>query len=180
VHGLAEAVERLLVVLVGAVGEVEARDVHAGAEQLLEHGHGAGGRAERADELGLGQPRVAGAAVQVRQDLRHVDVRHRAALRISPLSAPRSGARGNGGGRGGGGVGVGVGVERRRAARWDSRFGGEVSLYRKEKGGGSGELRFRGRLWAGRGRRAETGRRWKAHAPGRGQSLDTWCPLNLG
>jgi hypothetical protein len=96
VHGLAEAVERLLVVLVGAVGEVEARDVHAGAEQLLEHGHGAGGRAERADELGLGQPRVAGAAVQVRQDLRHVDVRHRAALRISPLSAPRSGARGMG------------------------------------------------------------------------------------
>ena len=93
VHGLAEVVERLLVVLVGAVGEVEARDVHAGAEQLLEHGHGAGGRAERADELGLGHPRVAGAAVQVRQDLRHVDVCHRAPLRISlPLcSAVRDG-----------------------------------------------------------------------------------------
>lgn len=37
-HGLAEVVEGLLVVLVGAVGEVEARDVHPGAEQLLEHG----------------------------------------------------------------------------------------------------------------------------------------------
>jgi hypothetical protein len=85
VHGLAQAVERLLVVLVGAVGEVEARDVHAGAEQLLDHGHGAGRRAERADDLGLGQARVG--AVQVREDARHVDVGHRASLlRLRSLS----------------------------------------------------------------------------------------------
>jgi hypothetical protein len=81
VHGLAQAVERLLVVLVGAVGEVEARDVHAGAEQLLDHGHGAGRGAERADDLGLGQAHVV--AVQVREDARHVDVRHRASAPLA-------------------------------------------------------------------------------------------------
>ena len=91
VHGLAEAVEGLLVVLVGAVGEVEARDVHPGAEQLLEHGHGAGGRAERADELGPGRPRVRRRVpLQVRQHRLHVDVRHlcaadpRAEVEVAP------------------------------------------------------------------------------------------------
>ena len=54
VHGGAEVVERLLVVLVGAVGEVEARDAHAGAQQARDHLDGARGRAERADDLGLG------------------------------------------------------------------------------------------------------------------------------
>jgi len=44
VHGLAEVVERLLVVLVGAVGEVEARDAHAGAQQTRAHLDGARGR----------------------------------------------------------------------------------------------------------------------------------------
>jgi hypothetical protein len=129
VHGLAEVVERLLVVLVGAVGEVEARDVHAGAEQLLEHGHGAGGRAERAYELGLGHPRVAaaGAAVQVRQDLRHVDVRHRAAPRIS---APRPGKGSGDWGGSGGGVGVGVGVGG-KAARWGFEIWWRSGFYRK-------------------------------------------------
>jgi hypothetical protein len=53
-HGGAEVVERLLVVLVGAVGEVEARDAHAGAQQARDHLDGARGRAERADDLGLG------------------------------------------------------------------------------------------------------------------------------
>ncbi|CAO2044239.1 unnamed protein product, partial [Urochloa humidicola] len=53
VHGLAEVVERLLVVLVGTVGEVEARDVHAGAEELLEHGHGAGGRSFRIPAMSM-------------------------------------------------------------------------------------------------------------------------------
>jgi hypothetical protein len=129
VHGLAEVVERLLVVLVGAVGEVEARDVHAGAEQLLEHGHGAGGRAKRAYELGLGHPRVAaaGAAVQVRQDLRHVDVGHRAALRIS---APRPGKGSGDWGGSGGGVGVGVGVGG-KAARWGFEIWWRSGFYRK-------------------------------------------------
>jgi len=94
VHGLPEVVERLLVVLVRAVGEVEARDVHAGSEQLLEHGDGAGGRAERADELGLGHPRVGVTAVQVRQDRGHVDVRHgadRISLSLLPELRWRSG-----------------------------------------------------------------------------------------
>lgn len=88
-HGLAEVVEGLLVVLVGAVGEVEARDVHPGAEQLLEHGDGAGGRAERADQLGLGHPRVV--VLQPRQDLPHVDVRHGCSLLLR--WSPRSGRR---------------------------------------------------------------------------------------
>ena len=41
-------------VLVGAVGEVEARDAHAGAQQARAHLDGARGRAEGADDLGLG------------------------------------------------------------------------------------------------------------------------------
>ena len=41
-------------VLVGAVGEVEARDAHAGAQQARDHLDGARGRAEGADDLGLG------------------------------------------------------------------------------------------------------------------------------
>ena len=53
-HGGAEVVERLLVVLVGAVGEVEARDAHAGAQQARDHLDGPRRRAERADDLGLG------------------------------------------------------------------------------------------------------------------------------
>lgn len=41
-------------VLVGAVGEVETRDVHAGAEKLLDHGNGAASGTESAYDLGLG------------------------------------------------------------------------------------------------------------------------------
>lgn len=39
VHGNPEIVEGLLVVLVGSVREIEAGDVHAGPQKLLEHGH---------------------------------------------------------------------------------------------------------------------------------------------
>jgi hypothetical protein len=42
------------VVLVGAVGEVEARDAHAGTEQARDRLDGARGWAERAHDLGLG------------------------------------------------------------------------------------------------------------------------------
>lgn len=55
-HGVAEVVERLLVVLVGAVGEVEAGDAHPGAEQARDHVDGARRRAQRAHDLGLGPP----------------------------------------------------------------------------------------------------------------------------
>nr|GLL32592.1 hypothetical protein GW17_00044661 [Ipomoea trifida] len=53
-HSLAEIVERLLVILVRSVGEVEASDVHAGPEKLLSHRNRAGRRSERADDLRLG------------------------------------------------------------------------------------------------------------------------------
>lgn len=52
-HGHAEVVERLLVVGMGPVGEVESGDVHAGPEELLDHLNGPGGGAERADDLRL-------------------------------------------------------------------------------------------------------------------------------
>jgi hypothetical protein len=54
VHSLTEVVECLLVVLVRAVGKVEPRDAHAGAQQARAHLDGARGRAEGADDLGLG------------------------------------------------------------------------------------------------------------------------------
>jgi len=44
VHGLSEIVQGLLVVFVGAVREVEARDAHAGAQQTRAHLDGARGR----------------------------------------------------------------------------------------------------------------------------------------
>nr|GMD21580.1 hypothetical protein GW17_00044661 [Ipomoea batatas] len=53
-HGLAEVVERFLVILVRSVGEVEPSDVHAGTEKLLRHRNRAGRRSERADDLRLG------------------------------------------------------------------------------------------------------------------------------
>jgi hypothetical protein len=49
---LAEARELLAVLLVGAVREVEARDVHPRSDELLERVDGAARRAEGADELG--------------------------------------------------------------------------------------------------------------------------------
>ena len=39
VHSNPEIVESLLMVLVSAMGEVEARDVHASPEKLFEHGN---------------------------------------------------------------------------------------------------------------------------------------------
>eukprot|EP00850_Spirogloea_muscicola_P018147 SM000163S02315 [mRNA] locus=s163:173659:177937:+ [translate_table: standard] len=53
-HRLAESVERLLVVLVRAVREVEASHIHSGAQELLEDGNIAGLGPEGADDLGLG------------------------------------------------------------------------------------------------------------------------------
>eukprot|EP00850_Spirogloea_muscicola_P009332 SM000052S17724 [mRNA] locus=s52:295919:301090:- [translate_table: standard] len=53
-HRLAESVERLLVVLVRAVREVEASHIHPGAQELLEDGDIAGLGPEGADDLGLG------------------------------------------------------------------------------------------------------------------------------
>lgn len=53
-HGSAKVVEGLLMVLVGAVGEIETGYVHAGAEKLLNHGNGATSGTESADDLGLG------------------------------------------------------------------------------------------------------------------------------
>mmetsp|Transcript_15049 Transcript_15049/g.35858 ORF Transcript_15049/g.35858 Transcript_15049/m.35858 type:complete len:510 (+) Transcript_15049:276-1805(+) len=52
-HRLLEVVERLLVVVVAAVGEVEAGHAHAGAEELLDDLHAPADRAERADDLGF-------------------------------------------------------------------------------------------------------------------------------
>lgn len=59
-HGSAEIVEGLLVVVVGAMREVEAGDVHASPEKLLDHGGRAGRGAEGADDLGLGDAAVVG------------------------------------------------------------------------------------------------------------------------
>ena len=39
-HGNPEIVQGLLVVLVGAMGEIEASHVHASPEKLLQHGNG--------------------------------------------------------------------------------------------------------------------------------------------
>jgi hypothetical protein len=90
------------------MGEVEVCDVHASAEELLEHGDGAGGRADGADELGLGHPRVEPDALQVREDHHHVDVGHGALhrglpqVRVSGWLDLRARWQGERGDRGGG------------------------------------------------------------------------------
>ena len=50
--GLTDVGDRLRVILVRAVAEVHAGDVHAGLDHLLEHLHGAGDRPDGADDAG--------------------------------------------------------------------------------------------------------------------------------
>jgi len=73
VHGNPEIVEGLLVVLVGSVREIEAGDVHAGPQKLLEHGHRPRRRTESADDLRLWDTTIVG---EFLQDSLYVDVRH--------------------------------------------------------------------------------------------------------
>lgn len=63
-HGGAEVVQGLLVIFVGAMGKVEASDVHAGPEKLFEHGDGARGGAQRAHDLSLGNAPIIGDLLQ--------------------------------------------------------------------------------------------------------------------
>jgi len=53
-HSNPEIVQGLLVVLVGAMGEIEASNVHASSEKLLEHGDGSRSRSQSANDLSLG------------------------------------------------------------------------------------------------------------------------------
>ena len=72
-HGGAEVVERVLVVFVAAMREVEAGDVHTGSEKLFDHGNSARSWSQSADDLGLWDPPI------VRQLLQYpfyVYVRH--------------------------------------------------------------------------------------------------------
>jgi hypothetical protein len=50
--GAAEALNVMGVIFVGAVGEVEARDIHTTAEELAHGGFGAAGGADGADDFG--------------------------------------------------------------------------------------------------------------------------------
>jgi hypothetical protein len=54
VHGLAQVVESVLLVIVRSMGKVEPGHVHAGLEQLLQNGHLPGLGSQSADDLGLG------------------------------------------------------------------------------------------------------------------------------
>jgi hypothetical protein len=73
VHGNPEIVEGLLVVLVSAVREIEAGDVHAGPQKFLEHGHRSGCRTQRAHDLRLWDTTIVG---ELLQDSLYVDVGH--------------------------------------------------------------------------------------------------------
>ena len=53
-HSNPEIVQGPLVVLVGAMGEIESSNVHASFEKLLEHGNGSRSRSQSANDLGLG------------------------------------------------------------------------------------------------------------------------------
>ena len=54
VHSSSEIIQGLLMVLVGAVGEIKPGNIHSSSEKLLQHGDRSRSRANGADNFGLG------------------------------------------------------------------------------------------------------------------------------
>ena len=95
IGGAAQAGDVAGVVLVGAVGEVEARDVHAEAKQVAHGGFGVAGGADGADDFGAARRRTggqssAGSGRRTRRDLAHQILSNRPSTFPSLGDAPKS------------------------------------------------------------------------------------------
>jgi len=73
VHSNLEIVEGFLMIVVGAMGEVETSNVHPCPQKLLCHFHGTGSRTQSTHYFGLGNTAIIG---QLLQDPFNVYVRH--------------------------------------------------------------------------------------------------------